>query len=294
MAQYVLEHDELKLTIDSKGAEMKSLQRNGQEYLWYGDSTYWGRSAPVLFPIVGSLKNKEFSYQGKKYSMNQHGFARDMEFNLVNISQNSITMRLQDNDFTKVNYPFSFILEIEYVIIDHTVKVIWRVENPDKEPLYFSIGGHPGFMCPISNQGKQTDYYICMNNKNKSVNTANAVVIGEKGLASDEITEIETKDGILDITEALFARDALIFEDSQMDEISLLTPFKTAYLTVRFDAPVVGVWTPPMKQAPFICIEPWYGRCDRMDFNGTLENREWGNHLLPGEKFEHSYEIIVN
>lgn len=294
MSQYILEKDNIRLIVNSKGAEMKSLQRKGVEYLWYADSAYWGRSAPVLFPIVGSLKNKEFTFQGKQYSMNQHGFARDMEFKLVNISNSNIRMRLQDSEDTKINYPFSFVLDIEYVITDDTVKVIWHVTNPDCTPLYFSIGGHPGFLCPIAEYGKQTDYSIQIGNKNKPVEALHSVIIGEKGLASEEEALIETKNGILNITEALFSKDALIFEKEQTDEISLLTPQKKAYLTVRFDAPVVGVWTPSMKQAPFICIEPWYGRCDGVNFNGNLENREWGNRLLPGEEFEHSYEITLS
>ena len=162
--QAVLENDKLKVTINHFGAELCSIvkKETGVEYMWNADERFWKRSAPVLFPFVGSLKNKEFLYGDKAYAMGQHGFARDMEFSLVSNDGRQAWFSLNSDDTTYEKYPFAFTLEIGYVLTDNTVKVIWKVINEDEKQMYFSIGGHPAFMCPLDGEGRQTDYYICL------------------------------------------------------------------------------------------------------------------------------------
>ena len=153
--QVVLENEALKVTINSFGAELASIRGKATdtEYLWNAD-------APVLFPLLGSLKNKEYHYEGKTYSMGQHGFARDMEFAVDVQTATEAWFSLQSNDETKAKFPLEFILKIGYELEGKELKVIWQVENPDTKILYFSIGGHPAFMCPVDEKGKQSEYYF--------------------------------------------------------------------------------------------------------------------------------------
>lgn len=291
MANYLLQNDKISIRVDSLGAELQSLKdiNTGQEYMWEANPKLWGRTSPVLFPIVGSLKNKQYSYQGKMYTMAQHGFARDMEFSLLEKTDCIIRFGLLANSSTLEEYPFLFSLEIRYEITGRQVKVIWKVTNMDQKEMYFSIGGHPGFVCPLTKNTQKTEYFIEFDAKEKIIST----MIGEGGLAAHAQIAIELDNGILPITARLFDNDALIVERNQAHRVALLTPDKKPYLTVEFSAPLFGIWSPPKKNAPFICIEPWYGRCDKHDFSGSLSNRQWGNTLAPSQVFEKSYKIII-
>ncbi len=289
--QAVLENDKWKVAINHFGAELCSIvkKENGVEYVWNGDERFWKRSAPVLFPFVGSLKNKEFLYGDKAYPMGQHGFARDMEFSLVSNDGRQAWFSLSSDDTTYEKYPFAFTLEIGYVLTDNTIKVIWRVINEDEKQMYFSIGGHPAFMCPLDGEGRQTDYFIAFDSGENLVYSK----LSENGLVYKKDNILETNGGKMQITENLFDEDALVVEGGQAHRVSLCKPDGTPYLTVTFDAPLFGLWSPAKKNAPFICIEPWYGRCDSEAFTGTLEEREYGSSLAPHESFEAAFEIQV-
>ena len=150
--RYVLENDTLRVEIDSFGAELKSVKRksDGKEYMWYADKKYWGRTSPVLFPFVGNCRNKEYRYGGKTYAIGQHGFARDMEHTMESQTADTIWFSLHSNEETMEKYPFAFVLKIGYNLTGNELKVMWKVENPDTKTLYFSIGAHPAFLCPVS------------------------------------------------------------------------------------------------------------------------------------------------
>lgn len=291
MQTITIENNQIRIQVNTAGAELCKLQKvdTGINYLWHADAAYWGRYSPVLFPIVGSLKNKKYRYEGKEYSMSQHGFARDMEFELTKQTTDSVWFALKANEETKKQYPFQFLLEVGYVLREATVSVHWRVTNQDSKKLYYSIGGHPAFMCPRGGEGKQEDYYLLFDNK-KPLEYGK---LNENGLLEHIGMKLDTHDGCMPIEKHLFDEDALIIENHQAQEISLAGPDQKPYLTVRFDAPLFGLWSPVKKQAPFICIEPWYGRCDAETYSSTLENREWGNELDPGKSRETSYEIIL-
>lgn len=291
MAVYELKNEALSVVIDSHGAELKSLKKveTGTEYMWCGDAKYWGRVSPILFPFVGGLKDKEYRTKGKTYSMGQHGFARDMEFALLSQEDKEIWFELKSDDGTYAKYPYEFVLKLGYRLNGNQVEVLWCVENPGSEDLPFSIGGHPAFNCPIEEGSKQTDYLLYFGEIEEIVSSR----VGEMGLVTACMDVYGLNDGKLAITENLFQHDALVIEDRQTDQVSFCRKDGTPYLKVTMDAPLFGVWSPPGKQAPFICIEPWYGRCDSEDFAGTLEEREWGNILKPGEVFTASYQIEV-
>ena len=158
--RYVLENDILTVEIDSFGAELKSVKRKSDdfEYMWQGDPKYWGRTSPVLFPFVGVPKDKEYRYAGKTYAMGQHGFARDMEFTLERTEQTKIWFVLASTEETLEKYPFTFRLYIGYELCEKEVKVLWKVENTDDKPMYFSIGAHPAFCCPIHGEENNLGY----------------------------------------------------------------------------------------------------------------------------------------
>ena len=221
--------------------------------------------------------------------MSQHGFARDREFTRISGTDTEIWLALDSDEETRKSYPFDFRLELGYRLKDRTLEVLWRVKNTDSRKIWFSIGGHPAFACPLNEEGNKDGYAL-------QFDTAGPVetrIIGPDGLATDEHEEYLLEDGRLPVKEALFDRDALVLEGGQAHSLGLVDPKGNTFVTVRFDAPLFGIWSPPGKNAPFICVEPWYGRCDHRDFNGTLEAREWSNSLEAGGEFNASYSISV-
>lgn len=292
MSVYSLKNEELSIEVKSAGAELTSIKdvATQTEYLWCGDSKYWGRQSPVLFPFVGSLKNKEYKCDGQTFTMGQHGFARDKEFELLEQTENEIWFVLTSNEETKILYPFDFELKIGYKLEARKVIVMWKVINKDDKLLPFSIGGHPAFMCPINENDKQSDYYIITDAKDKlicgEINMDTGLLIRGK----ENILELD-KDGAFRITDTMFDNDALIVESDQVHTLSLATSDKKPYVTMKFDMPLCGIWSPAKKNAPFVCLEPWCGRCDANDFEGQLEEREYGTILEPGEEFDKCYEL---
>lgn len=291
MALYELKNEQIAITVDSHGAELKSLKKlaDDQEYMWCGDAKFWGRTSPVLFPFVGGLKNKEYRFEGKTYSMTQHGFARDMDFELETQTESELWFTLESTEETLARYPFPFILNLGYRLEDSTVTVLWKVENPSEKQMYFSIGGHPAFNCPLTEGTKQSDYSVSFADTDEIVSTR----ISEEGLATGCMDIYHLADGHLSLTSNLFDHDALVIEDHQTDTVALCRKDGTPYLTVKMEAPLFGIWSPPGKNAPFVCIEPWYGRCDDEYFDGDLTEREWGNKLAPHHTFEASYTITI-
>lgn len=290
MAFYQISNEQISIQVDSMGAELKSLKKKDTdtEYMWEGDPAYWKRTSPVLFPLVGSLREGSFLLDGKRYPMGQHGFARDLEFQVKSEAANEIWFYMESDAQTLEKYPYAFLLELGYELQESTVIVKWKVTNPADGELYFSIGGHPAFCCPLQKGEEQEDYRIWFDAKEQ-------VITGviENGLMTAGQAAYPLEDGCLRVTEHLFDHDALVIEHGQVHKVALVKPDGTHYLTVSFDAPLFGVWSPPGKKAPFVCIEPWYGRCDAVDFAGTWHQREWGQCLSAGQCFEASYQISV-
>lgn len=295
MSEYILENRELRIRIKDTGAELTSISDSltKTEYLWNGNPDFWKRNSPILFPIVGSLKNKSYIHNSQCYPMPQHGFARDMQFDVIEKRADEIWFLLEADDETKKHYPFHFALEIGYRLNGRQITVMWKVTNLDTDTMYFSIGGHPAFLCPLNDREVQSECFIIFD----TVNPLRYLTIDEQGLAvkkpAKDADILDTEQGCLPVTPHLFDRDALIFENSQSHAVSLAGKDRKAYVTVSFNSPLFGLWSPAGKNAPFICIEPWYGRCDSRDFNGTLAEREWGNKLETGKTFCASYTIDI-
>lgn len=289
MSTYQLSNDILSLEVSSLGAELcRVWNADGTEYLWNADARFWKRHSPVLFPVVGNYNQKSFQYKGEKWPMGQHGFARDMEFALCGQTPTSLSFLLKSNEETHKLYPMDFTLQITYTLIENQIQVDWNVENPGNEALHFSIGAHPAFYCPVAEKGKQTDYTIDLHTDASEVICG---VLTNQGVLSEETVSYPLKDGKLTLTEHIFDRDALIVEGGQIHKLSLCLPDHKPYVTMDFDAPLFGIWSPAGKQAPFVCLEPWYGRADRESFCDDISKREYGTTLSPSETFQAAYRM---
>ncbi|VBB09359.1 aldose 1-/glucose-6-phosphate 1-epimerase [Lucifera butyrica] len=291
MTSYRLKNEYITVAVNRFGAELKSLVSNetGREYLWQADPAYWRRTSPVLFPVVGRLKQNSYQYRGKTYPMMQHGFARDKEFTLLEQTDKTLHFMLENDAATMTIYPFDFRLIIGYEIVGKKVVVSWRVVNTGDKTMYFSVGSHPAFICPFDKNERQSDCFLAFDTSGPLVYHH----IGKEYLYQNQEYPITLKEGALSLEEHLFDLDALLFENYQFRQVSLLNSDKKPYLSVKFHAPVVGIWSPPKKKAPFVCIEPWFGRCDAENFEGTLAERAYGNMLAGGAEFGAEYTIEI-
>lgn len=289
MSGYTIFTDEITAVISSMGAELISVKgnNNDREYIWNGDSKYWKRHSPVLFPLVGRYKHDRYRYNGKEYMMLQHGFARDKEFQLVSKDDHEIWFELKADEETLKRYPFQFKLECGYKVIQNNLKVMWKVTNLDMNKMYFSLGAHPAFAPPVQ--------YADMTNCSLKFDTEKASIdyslLNEEGLLLENQYSLPLSHKCAVITAGMFDKDAFLIENNQAHTVSLIDGNGNPFVTVNFDAPLFGVWSPAKSNVPFVCIEPWYGRCDKADFDGNLEEREWGNVLDRGQLFEAGYEV---
>ncbi|NLL93102.1 MAG: aldose 1-epimerase family protein [Clostridiales bacterium] len=298
MEMEFIENENFIAKFRNVGAELASFKDKftGIEYIFPVIPEFWSKSSPVLFPLVGCAKDNRFLYNGKTYDMHIHGFANYQEFQVVEKRERYINYELKSEGKYTEQYPFEFILNIIYQLDDNKLKVIWKVTNVNESVMYFSIGGHPAFSCPIDDNPRK-DYFIQF----KDVDVLDRSVLDMScGLLYDkhEKLELPLKDseggcGVISIEDDMFDRDAIICENYQTSKILLLKPDKTPYLSVNFETPVFGVWSPSGAKAPFVCIEPWYGRCDKKSFHGEISDREWINVLQPGETFHGGYEIEI-
>ena len=291
MAEHILKNSFIAIKVSDHGAELKSLigAKSGKEFMWQADAKYWGRTAPVLFPIVGSVWNGEYKVNGVSYKLSQHGFARDMEFSLIKEAEDELVFELKDNEESLKKFPFKFSLKIGYKLVGSKVVVSYKVSNPDDKEMYFSIGAHPAFNCDLN----KDELLFEKDGAAVSGSLKSNVIDMSCGCLSDKQIDVETAEGIVKLTPGLFDGDALIFEDRQADAVTLVSAADGDKLRVTCDVPLFGVWSPVKKNAPFVCIEPWNGRCDRVGFDGSLENREYGNKLAAGESFDTSFEIEI-
>jgi len=300
MSVYELTNGTISVKIDDYGAELRSLTRvsDGHEYMWCGDARYWNRVSPVLFPFVGKLNNLAFRYEGREYTgVPQHGYARDCVFTLTEQTDDTIWFELVSDDFWAEKYPYKFKLRIGYKLEGSKVHVLWNVINTNDTDMYFSIGAHPAFWCGIDSgdfvAGSDDCKPGCIIDFNTDMKELTCQGLTDKGIVGAGIKKVPLNKGTLEITESLFDDDALVMESGSLNAVSLIDKNGKGIIKVSFTAPMLGVWSPVGKKAPFVCIEPWYGRCDRESFTGTLQEREHGNCLKPGCEFFEEYVIEV-
>ncbi|MFY1068781.1 aldose 1-epimerase family protein [Enterococcus sp. AD013-P3] len=286
-----IENGQLIATIAYHGAQLTSIKSKatGLEYLWTADPAYWGRHAPILFPIVGSLKDGSYRYQGKTYHLPQHGFARDRDFQLVEQSGEAVTFCLKADLQTKAVYPFDFELYVHYELGGEGVQVRYEVKNPASEELLFSIGGHPGFNVPLTEDLTFEDYYLAFSPMKSRITLP--LKDGFIDAAQKTLGATNTN---LKLTHEMFENDALIYESKGLTKITIASDKSPHSVSVAFNnMPYFGIWSPYPKESPFICIEPWAGIADTIDATGELADKLGIQKLGPEETFVTKYAITV-
>ncbi len=272
----------LTATINTLGAELISLVKNNKNYIWNIDETYWNKTSPVLFPVVGRLKNDSYLFNGKTYQLPRHGFARNMEFSFDKKSDSQVIFELNETEETKVIYPFTFKLLLAYTLMDNELVIEYFVRNQSDEVVLFSIGAHPAFAIEgnfenYSLQFNKEDLFETHHLENESFN--------------GKSTLLETKNNTIALNYTLFEKDALVFKQLNSNEVTLKNKDKVI-LKVNYDHfPYLGIWT--KQNAPFLCIEPWCGLADSSNHKGYLEEKEGINHLPAREDFLRAIRIEI-
>lgn len=285
-----IKNERLTLTISEHGAELVSIKdAQGHEYLWQADPKYWNRHSPILFPLVCGVWQGAYRINGREFRLRRHGFARDMDFKLLSRTDNRVTFGLTDDTVTHASYPYRFNLAVSYRLEDNHIHVIWHVENTDLRTIYFQIGGHPAFNIPGAVAGQPLKATLRLDNDRPERLFGNIEGCIDKG----HTEPVETQDGLWQITEETFKEDAVIFDRSQLHRVELLDADGSSVVRLDFKTPVVGIWSPYGKHAPFVCIEPWYGMADYAHYDGQFNEREMVNRLLPGSSFMSEYVITI-
>lgn len=286
---HTIENNLLRVTVSDHGAELCSIynKETAREVIWTGDPSYWNRHAPVLFPFVGKVTDGFYTYEGQRYPMGQHGFARDREFLLVETGDNFIRHRLVSDEESRKIYPFDYELEVVHKLKENCVTVEWKVRNSGNRILYYSIGGHPGF-CVKQNVGSRLVFQGQETLRRAAIDPETA------GVDVEHLEILKLEQGVYVVDEHTFDRDALIFDYGQVKQVSLEEADGTRLVTLRCpDALSVGIWSPMGKQAPFICLEPWIGRCDNSGFRGELREKFDVQSLEPGGSFQTAYDLLI-
>ncbi|MBA3662844.1 MAG: aldose 1-epimerase family protein [Bacteroidetes bacterium] len=277
----------LSVLINRKGAELSSIKNNnGIEYLWQADPSVWARHAPILFPIVGKLKDNCLYYKEQKYELLQHGFARDMDFELISSNEYSCTYQLKPTVETKQKFPFDFIFEISYTLEGNALLTSYHVKNDSKEKMFFSVGAHPAFNCPLLHGEKFEDYALQFESDSFEQ------TLLRDGLLSDEKKQLHLNNHTLPLTTRLFDEDALVFENKQISKITLRS--KTAAHAVIMeckDWPFFGIWSKKGGDR-FVCLEPWYGVADGVGSTQKIDEKKGILALEAGEEFTCSFSCV--
>lgn len=286
---YEIKNALISAKIDSLGAQLNSLKNNNQnlEYMWQANPKYWNRHAPILFPIVGRLKDDEYFYDGKTYKMSQHGFARDCEFELVKQEDDYLRFRLKSSEKSLEIYPFFFELNLSYELVENKLVISYEVKNKTDGKMLFSIGAHPAFNWPLDNEEKNDCFFEFQNIKNTK-----RYFLNDKGLVYKS-ADLEIKDNKIPLSEELFKDDALVFNDLNIKQVTFKNSKNKNYVKLQFEKfPYLGLWSKP-SGAPFLCIEPWFGVADSYDSSKNLEDKKGIISLQKDEIFSCFYSIEI-
>lgn len=289
--KYTLENDFLTATFKTSGAELISLEdKNGIEFIWNGDPEHWNRHTPVLFPIVGGLKDNTFFVEGEKFEMKQHGFARNSDFSVVLHTEDTLVFELTSNEETLKNYPFEFTLQIQYTLNNKSLDTKYIVNNPSNQELLFSIGAHPAYTCPFRDDHTREEYVLVFDK-----DEAPKSQLLENGSRTGETIKVFNQNAVLDLPKTVFDNDAIVLNPNPFSEVSFIhEPSGKTYMSVRFDHfPFLGIWS-PSQEAPFVCIEPWQGIADHVEHNQELKDKEGIITLEAKKQFSCNYTVTIS
>ena len=286
---YEIKNEYIKAKIKSFGAELNSLQKidDSLEYIWQGDKEFWARHSPILFPIVGRLKNDSYFYKNQKYNMSQHGFARDKEFEIVEKKDDFIEFKLSSDEKTLKIYPFSFELYLSYKLERNSLIVSYKVINKSDEKMLFSIGAHPAFNWSLEKDLKKEDYFLEF-----EINNSKRYFLNELGLVFDSI-DLKFEDKKLFLNEELFKNDALVFNDLNIKNLTFKNIRNENFIKLNFkNFPYLGIWSKP-SGSPFLCIEPWFGVADEENASQNFEDKKGIINLQKDEIFSCFYSVEI-
>ena len=288
MQPIFLQNEVLKLQFSSKGAELQSIQHiNGLEYMWQADPAFWAKHSPVLFPIVGSLKEDTYFFDGATYHLPRHGFARERQFTVHPISPSEVLFTLIDDAESRLVYPFAFELGIRYTLHQNTLFCSYEVRNPGSTDLWFSVGGHPAFAVPLLEEENYHDYSLVFS-EDEPLHRYKLL----DGLISENREEIRAPGGILPLHPSLFYEDAIVLKHSKSKAITLAHKQHGHGWKFVFEGfPFLGIWA--AKNAPFVCIEPWCGHADTVLHQQQLTNKPGIIQLKPYEQWVRSWSVTV-
>jgi galactose mutarotase-like enzyme len=281
---------EIDVSAVSLGAELSSIKtKDGTEYLWQGDPAFWARRSPLLFPVVGALPGKTYSFDGKTYALENHGFIKSRDFKVAEQRPDYLRYEFTSDEQSLAIYPFGFILNIGYRVKGKTLSVEYGVKNTELTPLYFSIGAHPAFRAPLAAGEKREDYDLIFENKEtlrRHYLTPDNVLSGETG------PFLSAQDSV-PISPALFERGAIVVKNLQSRTVTMKSRKSGRFVRLDFQGfPYLGIWS-PKGDVPFVCIEPWYGVMPQADSEQDLTQKEGIMSLPPKESFNSVYHITV-
>jgi galactose mutarotase-like enzyme len=282
-----LENTKIHASFSSKGGELQSLRHKetNLEYLWSGNPDYWGKFSPILFPIVGGLKNNTYYFRDEAFTLPRHGLARDREFKLSQISETEILFTLEQDEESLKVYPFEFRLGLRYTLSEDTLSCTYEVTNTGNQVLWFSIGGHPAFAVPLKDGLTYDDYYLQFNKDHQLI--SNKI---KQDLIDDETDIIGLTDRKLPLKHELFYEDALVFKNLKSDSISLKSDADAHGLEFQFrNFPFFGIWS--AKDADFVCLEPWCGIADGIHHQQKLEEKEGIISLPPKAEWTRQWQV---
>ena len=275
-----LSNTKISASINTIGAELSRLEKNNKNYIWTVDEAFWNKTSPILFPIVGRLKNDSYTFRNKSYALPRHGFARNFDFKIENQTENSALFSLESNAETLQQFPFEFELKMEYRLTENGLEITYLVSNKSNEVMPFSIGAHPAFA--IDNAFD--NYNLVFNQSEKMISHQL-----ENEQFDGSVREIEAKNGKINLDYSLFEKDALVFKELKSNEITLHHNNEFVLKMIFEGFPYLGIWTKP--NAPFLCIEPWCGLADNVNHNGNIEEKEGIILLQPQAVFLRTIKI---
>jgi len=284
-----LENTQLKLTVDTFGAQMMSLVKDGTEYLWQGDPTYWGERAPNLFPIIGRLCNGTYRYGGKTYQLGLHGFAKHGEFAVIEQGAEHMVLGISDSPATMESYPFRFRFEIAYRLTGDTVETTYRVRNQSEVTMPFAVGGHPGFHIPFASGEKFEDYYL----EFSEACQPDQILFGPAALVSGQMPYKLENGQRIRLSHALFDEEAIVLQHV-CREVTLRSQKSNQFVRVSYpQMSYLGLWHMPKTDAPYVCIEPWTSLPGREDTMEDFSCKSDFIYLEPGKTYENQWTITI-
>ncbi len=279
---YKAENENFTLAVKEMGAELNSLKskKTGIEYIWCGDESIWYGQSPILFPIIGRLLDDKYTLNGKEYTMSKHGIVRKKPFKLLEKTKDSLTFIQTDDEDSVKLYPYNFELKVIFKLTEKGLNVTHTVTNNSNELMYYSFGAHPAFNCEIGD-------YLEFSDDSKLTTER----IDHESILIEEKFPVEMDGNKITLTPELFNEDALILSDFKSKNIKIKSNNHNRVISFDFDSPFLGIWAKP--NAPYVCLEPWWGVNDNYDKKPDFSQKRGIMSLNPGENKEFSWEVSI-